>query len=294
MLYNVEKGVITMYFRINGKRYKFTPNKNTYKLLGIIVLIVVMAILVRSCTRYNSKIRGDKYEDVLVNLPAYEFRPCVSPDGTPTCDYFSIYPPKEDDKVMYLTFDDGPSSSVTPQILDILKNNNVKATFFVLGSNVEKHPELVKRMAREGHAIANHTYSHDMKYIYSNPENFMEEINKTKDAIINIAGEEKYAGVIRFPGGAFREERAEFKSVLLENDIPFANWNCLTGDSETRNPVSANLYNRAIRSANGAGQDSLVLLMHDANIKQATADALPAIIKYFKDEGYRFDVIKRR
>ena len=294
MLYNVEKGVNTMYLRINGKRYKFTPNKNTFKLLGTIVLIIVLVFIVRSCTRYNGKIRGAEYENILVDLPAYEYTPCVAPDGTPTCDYFSIYPPKENDKVMYLTFDDGPSSSVTPQILDILKENNVKATFFVLGTNVEKHPELITRMAREGHAIASHSYSHDMNYLYASTENFIDEINKTRDAIVNIVGEKKYAEVFRFPGGAFREERKEFKEVLLENNLPYVNWNCLTGDSETKNPVSANLYNRAIRTANDSGQDSLVLLMHDANSKQATADSLPAIIKYFKDNGYRFDVIKRR
>lgn len=283
-----------MYLRINGKRYKFTPNKNTFKLLLAIVLIVVFVLIVRSCTRYNGKIRGAEYEDIFINLPVYEYRPCVAPDGTPTCDYFSIYPPESGDKVIHLTFDDGPSSSVTPQILDILKENKIKATFFVLGSNVNKHPELIQRMAREGHAIANHSFSHDMKYIYADANNFMDEINKTRDAIVNIAGEKAYAGVFRFPGGAFREERAEFKEILIENNIPFVNWNCLTGDSETKNPVSANLYNRAIRTANDSGQDSLVLLMHDSNQKQATVDSLPAIIKYFKDNGYRFDVIKRR
>ena len=283
-----------MYLRINGKRYKFTPNKNTFKLLLTVILIIVFVIIVRSCTKYNSSIRGDKYEDTLINLPLYEYRPCVAPDGTPTCDYFSIYPPEDGEKVIHLTFDDGPSSSVTPQILDILKENNIKATFFVLGTNAEKHPELIARMAREGHAIANHSYSHNMELIYSDEKNFMEEINKTRDAIVNIVGEEKYAGVFRFPGGAFREERKEFKELLLQNNIPYVNWNCLTGDSETKTPISANLYNRAIRTADNAGQDSLVLLMHDANIKQATADALPAIIKHFKDNGYRFDVIKRR
>ncbi len=283
-----------MYFKINGKRYKFTPNKNTFKLLSAIVLIILLVILVRSCTKYNGKIRGSEYEEIFINLPAYEYTPCVAPDGTPTCDYFSIYPPKDSDKVMHLTFDDGPSSNVTPQILDILKDNGVKATFFVLGSNAEKYPEIIQRMAREGHAIAIHSYSHDMKHIYADVNNFMDEINKTRNAINSIVGENKCADVFRFPGGAFREECAEFKEALLESNIPYVNWNCATGDSETQNPVSADLYNRAIRTANSSGRDSLVLLMHDAGSKQATADSLPAIIKYFKDNGFRFDVIKRK
>lgn len=282
-----------MYLRINGKRYKFTPNKNTFKLLIFIVILIVLVFSVRSCTRYNSKIRGAEYENIYVALPIYEVRPCVAPDGTPTCDYFSIYPPEENDKVMYLTFDDGPSSKLTEQILDVLKKYNIKATFFVLGTNVDKHPELISKIAREGHAIANHSYSHDMNYIYETPENLLDEINRTRDSIINIAGEKAYSGVFRFPGGAFREERAEFKEALLENDIPYVNWNCMTGDSDTKNPVSANLYNKAIRTANDSGRNSLVLLMHDANSKQATVDSLPAIIEYFKDQGFRFDTIKR-
>ncbi|MBO5734263.1 MAG: polysaccharide deacetylase [Clostridia bacterium] len=283
-----------MYLKIKGKRYKFNPNKNTLYVIIAIILIIILIFSLNSCNKYNTKIRGEKYENTLVNLPEYQVRPCVAPDGTPTCDYFSIYPPEDGDKVIYLTFDDGPSTSVTPQILDILKKNGVKATFFVLGSQAENHPELISRMAQEGHAIANHSYSHNMTAIYSSPEAFIEDINKARDVIVNIVGEDKYAGVIRFPGGAFREERAEFKEVLLENDIPYVNWNCLTGDSETKNPVSADLYNRAIRSARDSGRDSLVLLMHDAGAKQATADSLPAIIKYFKEQGYRFDVIKRK
>ena len=283
-----------MYLRINGKKYKFSPNKNTLYVIFAVVLIFVVIFSVRSCTKYNRDLRGAKYENVLVDLPIYQVRPCVSPDGTPTTDYFSIYPPEDGDKVMYLTFDDGPSSSVTPQVLDVLKRYNIKATFFVLGKNAEKNPEVLKRIAKEGHMIANHSYSHSMDYVYSSPEAFMEEINKTRDIIINTAGVKSYAGVLRFPGGAFRNEREEFKEVLLQNDIPYVNWNCLTGDSETLYPVSSNLYNKAIRTANDSEKDSLVLLMHDTNSKQATVDSLPAIIDYFKKQGFRFDVIKRR
>ncbi len=281
-----------MYLKIKGKRYKFTPNKNTLYVFVAFVMIIVLVFSITSCGRHNKKIRGAEYEDVAVTLPVYQVKPCVAPDGTPTSDYFSIYPPEDGDKVMYLTFDDGPSSKITAKVLDTLKKYNIKATFFVLGQNAEKNPQMLERMAKEGHAIGNHSYSHNMNYIYSDTEAFLSEINKTRDIIINTVGEKKYAGVIRFPGGAFREERAEFKEVLLKNDIPYVNWNCQTGDSETQNPISANLYNRAIRTANDSGRESLVLLMHDT--KQATVDALPSIIEYFKGKGYRFDVIKRK
>ncbi len=283
-----------MYLKIKGKRYKFTPNKNTFYVLLALVLVVVLIFSISSCNRYNKNIRGAEYENVLVNLPVYQVKPCVAPDGTLTCDYFSIYPPEDGDKVLYLTFDDGPSSKATAQILDVLKKYNIKATFFVLGQNAEKYPEIISRMAREGHAIGNHSYSHSINHIYSDTDSFLAEVNKTRDIIVNIVGEKKYSGVFRFPGGAFRNERAEFKEVLLENDTPYVNWNCSTGDSEIKEPVSSDLYNRAIRTANDSGRESLVLLMHDANSKQATIDALPSIIDYFKGKGYRFDVIKRK
>ena len=283
-----------MYLKIKGKRYKFTPNKNTFFVFMALVLIIVLIFSVTSCNSHNKNLRGAEYEHIAVNLPVYQVKPCVAPDGTPTCDYFSIYPPEQNDKVMYLTFDDGPSSKTTNQILDILKKYNIKATFFVLGKNAEKYPELIERMAKEGHAIGNHSYSHSISHIYSDTDTFLSELNKTRDIVVDIVGEKKYSGVFRFPGGAFREERAEFKEVLLQNDVPYVNWNCLTGDSETTEPIASDLYNRAIRTANDSGRESLVLLMHDASSKQATVDALPSIIEHFKSEGYRFDVIKRK
>ncbi len=280
-----------MYLKINGKRYRFKPNKNLLYIVAALVLVIVLVCSLRSCNKYNEEIRGAEYEDVLAEYPKYQVRPCVAPDGTPTSDYFTIYPPEEGDKVIYLTFDDGPTG-ITPQVLDVLKEQKVPATFFVLGSQAEKNPELIKRIAQEGHAIANHSYSHKFDALYSDADAFISEVNKTRDIIVDLVGESKYAGVFRFPGGAFRDERADFKEKLLQNDIPYVNWNCITGDSETKNPVSSDLYNKAVRTANDVDRDSLVLLMHDT--KQASADALPAIIKYFKDNGYRFDVIKRK
>jgi len=283
-----------MRIKIKDKNYNFKPNKNTFYVFIAVIFIIILAISLHSCTKYNRKIRGEKYQEILVNLPEYEIKPCTAPDGTPTSDYFTIYPPKEGDKVIYLTFDDGPSQKVTPQILDTLKKYNVKATFFVIGQQAGKNPDLITRMSKEGHTIGNHTYSHNYDNVYSSPEAFMEEINLTYNTIADILGTDKHSGIFRFPGGAFRDERAEFKEYLIQNNIAYVNWNCMTGDSEVVNPVSSDLIARAKRTANDSGRDSLVLLMHDAGAKQSTADALPAIIEYFKNEGYRFDSLKRK
>ncbi|MBQ4087647.1 MAG: polysaccharide deacetylase [Clostridia bacterium] len=276
------------------KKYTFKPNKNTLIVLVGLILLIWCISGIRSCTKYDRSLRGAPYAEELVNLPEFQVRACARPDGTPTADYQEIYPGKVGDKVMYLTFDDGPSKKVTPQVLDILKKYNVKATFFIVAKNAEQYPDLLKRIAQEGHAIASHSYSHEFDTLYADTESFRSEIFAAKESLINIVGEEHFTDIFRFPGGAFSGQREEFKEVLIQENVPYVNWNCLTGDAETRNPVPADLIAKAKKTAGTANSDSLILLMHDAGAKQASADALPGIIEAFQKDGYRFDTLKRK
>ena len=109
---------------------------------------------------------------------------------------------KGDEKIAYLTFDDGPSKGATPKVLDILKEEDVKATFFVIGKYVEERPELVKRAYDEGHYIANQGYDHSNKTLYKSEESFINEIKKTDEAIGKAIGIDDYCShVFRFPNG---------------------------------------------------------------------------------------------
>ena len=109
---------------------------------------------------------------------------------------------KSDKKRVFLTFDDGPSKTVTIPILDLLKQEKIKATFFVLGSRVELYPDIVKREYEEGHYIANHGYSHMYSQIYSSVQSVLDEYNKTNDAVRSAIGVEEYnSHLFRFPGG---------------------------------------------------------------------------------------------
>lgn len=140
------------------------------------------------------------------------------------------------EKVAYLTFDDGPSKTVTPQILEILRNEGVKATFFVLGSRVELYPELVKQEYEEGHFIANHGYSHNYGSIYSSKEAVLDEYNNTDRKIKDALGIEEYSShLFRFPGGSvggkYKKVKNEAKQLLEENSVSYVDWNCLTNDS---------------------------------------------------------------
>lgn len=197
---------------------------------------------------------------------------------------------KEDRKIVYLTFDDGPSNNITPQILDILKEYDVKATFFVIGNLAEKYPELIKRMYDEGHAIGNHTYSHNYKHIYKNTTNFIKELNTTQKVFKNILGEGYETKLVRFPGGSFGSKRAPFREAVVNNGYAYYDWNSLNGDAEGQNISKNRLIQRFKNTSNG--QKKLVVLMHDMGTKKTTVEALPEMIGHLQQNGYEFDILK--
>ena len=195
-----------------------------------------------------------------------------------------------DTKVAYLTFDDGPSN-VTHQILDTLKNENVKATFFMLGSNVETFPETTKRVYDEGHYIANHGYTHMYSSIYSSPQAVLDEYNRCNTAVQNAIGNPEYnSHLFRFPGGLpggkYEDIKQEAKQLLNENGILNIDWNALTGDAETQHPEEEKLMEELQQTIED--KNSVVILMHDTDAKKVTADMLPRVIAYLKEQGYEF------
>ena len=143
---------------------------------------------------------------------------------------------KADTKKVYLTFDDGPSKTVTIPILDTLKQENIKATFFVLGSRVELYPDIVKREYEENHYIASHGYSHVYSQLYSSPQAVLDEYNKSVTAIRNAIGQQEYnPHLFRFPGGypggkyfAIKQEAGQ---ILEQNGVLHVDWNALTSDA---------------------------------------------------------------
>ena len=195
-----------------------------------------------------------------------------------------------DEKRAFLTFDDGPSYSVTPKILDILKEENVKATFFVLGTMVKSNPEILKSEAEEGQYIANHGYSHIYKNIYKNETAPLEEYKKTNELIQDALKNPNYeSNVFRFPGGSvggyYDKIKKKAKKVFIENNIAYLDWNALTYDADganTKKEIMENLKNTC------GNQNSVVILMHDAPNKDLTAKTLPDVISYLKEKGYTF------
>jgi len=188
-----------------------------------------------------------------------------------------------DEKVIYLTFDDGPSDKVTPKILDVLKEENVKATFFVIGRNAETRKKLLKREADEGHTVAVHSYSHDYTEIYASPESLIKDIKKCNDVIEKVTG--KRTTLYRFPGGSFGLSK-RLVSAVTDYGMRYIDWNASTRDAEIISPTPEQLYTAAITTP--ADRHRVVLLAHDATTKTATAEALKSIIGYYRHNGYAF------
>ena len=201
-------------------------------------------------------------------------------------------------KVVYLTFDDGPSATVTPLILDTLKAENVHATFFVVGKAVDESnttKNLIRREVEEGNAIGNHTYTHNYKYLYPNRtvnvDNVMASINKTNKSLKNILGVDFLTRAIRFPGGhmSWKGMKA-IDAVIKEKDYHQVDWNALTKDAEGAPKNAEQLKQELIKTIQG--RQKAVVLMHDTYGKEETAKALPEIIKYLKEQGYEFRTMK--
>lgn len=262
-------------------------------LLIILVLneVYKKTLIVKTSTQYARQIENIKQIAIQQEqIKAEEARKEKLPELTETGkqNIKNIY--KSETKRVFLTFDDGPSKNVTASILDILKQENVKASFFVLGSRVELYPDIIKREYDEGHFIASHGYSHIYSQLYSSPQSVLDEYNKSLVAIRNAIGEQEYnPHLFRFPGGysggKYVLVKQEAATLLEQNGIMHVDWNALTSDaagSKTTEQFLAEL-DKTVKQ-----HTSVVVLMHDAGTKQATADALPQIIAYFRDRGFEF------
>ena len=210
----------------------------------------------------------------------------------PTTQYFTPKLTEKDvpagAKVIYLTFDDGPSAN-TVKILDILDKYNVKATFFVIYN--EKYSYLYKEIVNRGHSIALHSYSHNYSTIYKSTDAYFNDLTKLSDVIYQKAGVR--TRLMRFPGGSSNTvSRSYCKGIMTklvkmtaEKGYVYFDWNSANNDA-TGKTLSADQIKKAATSY--GGRTPLVMLMHDAAAKTNTVKALPGIIEYYKNKGYYF------
>ncbi|MBV7274304.1 polysaccharide deacetylase [Clostridiaceae bacterium UIB06] len=192
-----------------------------------------------------------------------------------------------DKKVIYLTFDDGPSDIITGKILDVLKENNVKATFFLIGNQINGLEDVVKRIHKEDHSIGLHTYTHKFKKVYSNKSSFINEMLQCRDKVNEVTGISP--NIIRFPGGSRKRLNEEYLNAIHSCNFKIYDWNAETVDGLNPKASPNKLYRQATK--NSGKISSIILLLHCDYMHKNTCSALPSIIKYYKDEGYEFKAI---
>lgn len=197
---------------------------------------------------------------------------------------------EEDAKIVYLTFDDGPSEN-TGKILDILKKYQLKATFFVTGLNPGYNYNIT-RAHKEGHTVALHTYTHDYS-IYQSEATFYDDLNKISKLVESLTGEKSH--FVRFPGGSSntvsRQYNIGIMTKLVESlkakGYKYYDWNCSSTDA-AGGVVPAN---QIIQSATSGKANKINILFHDSASKTTTVEALPKIIEYYQSKGYIFKAI---
>ena len=184
------------------------------------------------------------------------------------------------DKAVALTFDDGPDPIHTPRILDILAENNIKATFFLIGSKIETYPELVKRIYKEGHIIGNHTFSHSPSYTLWNSNKIYEDIRKTNDIIYKITG--KYPLFFRPPFGVTNPliRRA------VNNRFVCIGWNIRSYDT-LKFLKRTSISKRIIRNIKSGD----IVLLHDN--REGSDILLESVIERIKKKGIEIVPLNR-
>lgn len=273
--------------------------------LFIFIVLLLVGLLVYFIVSLVGKLTGG--EEPSVPSPAATAAPTPTPSPTPTpepaytpspldpeepLDTANLTNPliiKDGKRVAYLTFDDGPSEN-TRSILATLKEYGAHATFFVVGKNAEKHPDLIRQMYEEGHTVANHSYCHDYDYIYASVENFYSDILKTQDVIASIIGEENVVPLFRFPGGSFGSKKEPFRTYLEGTDYRFVDWTSLNNDADGKKLTPE----RALESLRNtiAGREDTIILMHDTAAKTITAETLPQALEYLQSEGFSIEAIR--
>lgn len=198
--------------------------------------------------------------------------------------------PYREGKVAYLTFDDGPDDKNTPAILDVLQEAGVKATFYVTGAQAEAHPDVLRRIYTEGHAIGNHSYDHRYEKLYPSVYGFFREMEKTDEIIYGILGVRPL--ILRAPGGRIGHFTSAYGPALKAHGYVEHDWNVSSADAAPGHPVAQDFIDNITGETEGeATAHTAIILMHSSEGHEETVKALPEIIRILKEKGYTFGVV---
>lgn len=257
------------------------------------VISLLISLLSYGCSanKLNGKVTGFKYIVEQANeMEIKQWTKNKAPDPVIKKAKDKMQNKTDPNKKVYLTFDDGPDSTDTPIVLDILDSYGVKATFFVVGTNIEKNPELLKQLVKRGHSIGNHTYNHRYNDVYSGIDGFLQSIKTNEDIIYNMTGVRPR--VVRDPGGRVRNN-LELITALERQGYRLVDWNVDSYDSRkpylTAPQIIENIRQQSLNKNLWPG---MVILMHDGQGHLNSARALPTILEMLLNQGFKFEVLK--
>jgi len=290
---------------MNDEEYADYRRKRVQRLKKIIVGIIITLILIPTITTIvfltlflntNKKLSSlqSQYDELLSTMEQLKDNISYSDetqdvysvseiqDSDRTQDIETAEQPLDDDlegmKKVYLTFDDGPSA-YTSEILDILDEYDVKATFFVVGKDDETSIAAYKRIAEEGHTLGMHSYSHKYSSVYASEEAFAEDLTKLQEYLYEITG--VWSRYYRFPGGssntASKVDMKELIQYLDNQGIRYYDWNIVSGDAVNYVVSADTIYSNCVSKLDK--YDTSIILMHDAVGRHTTVEALPKIIE---------------
>lgn len=287
----------------NEKRRFFSKEIIKFRLLevGLILLIVATSFFVPTL-RNIEMVQDEKLKEVAKTFPQSSIadnsegfsndleaakKKRIQKKGIDTGSAIQIRNYNANDptseKKVYLTFDDGPTSN-TNTLLNILDKYNVKVTFFMLGPNMSKYPEIVKRMLESGHSIGLHGITHSLNYFYKDETSPLNEMNECNNILENITG--KRSNLVRTPYGSIPALKVAQQKKLTEAGYRIWDWTVDSRDAIMKDPTSDKIVSSTINSA--LKQRQPIILMHD---RKLSISALERIVDYLVDHDYKFGTL---
>ena len=262
-----------------------------YKLPIIIIICLLINIILFSNYLIKLNTKKPKFKEI---KPLTVFTGKINYYEPKKIKIQNINPSIISNKTIYLTFDDGPSY-LTDTILDILKQENIPATFFVTSNQIFKYSNSIKRMYAENHTVALHTSTHKYNYIYASEQNYFNDLNTLRMQVSKITGHKPR--IIRLPGGSSNTVSKKYNqgiitritNKLTQNNFYYFDWNIDSKDASgklSKEVIYQNVVNKIHNGSN-------IILMHDSSTKKTTTEALIPIIKYAKKNGYTFAKITK-
>ncbi len=283
--------------RLRKQHIKRERMRKIRRLVFVLALILLAYILVSSIVKC-AKGPENNIPAVTTNVPQEtaepkdsSFDPAIPDPKEGANNWLDVIKNSGQKKHVYLTFDEGPAKNITPEILDVLRRYNVKATFFMTGEDIEEYPYLCTRAMEEGHLVLPLSMSGDPDTLYADKTTFMDEVEKTYKLIVeNSPSTKKPIKLYRFLGGGYENtnyglEKQLYKDELAKKGYYYCDWNTTIGDSNSSRTAEQllNFFTSNIPQLN-----NLIVEMHNTNRNAATAEMLDDLIKKLADDGYTF------